>query len=153
MKRQYILIGVLATTLLFISCSDDKAKADSHDDHDQHQTAETHTSGPDGLVLNNGQKWEMDEHTRNSFSNMANSFLEVDPAALEDQELKQSGAELQNELDVLIKGCTMTGEAHNQLHIYLTGYIPAVQELSEKGTVEAAEKVKHYLDIYDDYLE
>jgi len=155
MKLNHIVMGTLVSAVLLMSCSDDKAKTDSHagHDHDSHQAAEKQETGPDGLVLNNGEKWEMDEHTRNSFSKMAESFLDADHASLDGQGLKQSGVELQNELDVLIKGCTMTGEAHNQLHVYLTGYIPAVQELTASGDMEAAKKVKHYLEIYDDYLE
>ena len=47
----------------------------------------------------------------------------------------------------------MVGDAHNQLHIYLTGYIPAVQALAKTGDMEDAKKVKHYLEMYDDYFE
>ncbi len=154
MKSTHIALSLIVTAGLLVSCSDKPAKAEQHkaDAHDSHQTS-THESSPDGLVLNNGEKWEMDEHTRSSFAQMAGSFLTADHISLEGEGLKQVGAGLQTDLDGLIKGCTMTGEAHNQLHVYLTGYIPAVQALSESGKLEDAKKVKHYLEIYDDYLE
>ncbi len=155
MKLTQIAISTLIATTFLVNCSEDQAKANEHeaDTHASHNESMTHETGMDGMVLNNGKKWELDDHTRKSFARMAGSFLEVDHLSLEGAGLKQTGADLQEELDVLIKGCTMTGEAHNQLHVYLTGYIPAVQALAESGDLEAAKKVKHYLEIYDDYLE
>jgi hypothetical protein len=47
----------------------------------------------------------------------------------------------------------MTGDAHDQLHVYLTGYIPAVETLSESGRIEDAKKVTRYLEEYDEYFE
>jgi len=95
----------------------------------------------------------MDEHTRISFVKMADSFLNTDHASMETTELKSVGGELQTELNVLVKGCTMTGEAHDQLHVYLAGYMPAVKTLSQNGDMESAKQVKQYLEIYDDYME
>jgi len=47
----------------------------------------------------------------------------------------------------------MTGDAHDQLHVYLTGYIPAVAALSESGGIEDATKVRYYLENYSEYFE
>ncbi|NQT64325.1 MAG: hypothetical protein HQ556_15295 [Candidatus Marinimicrobia bacterium] len=151
MKRIYIVILTLLTFTLFLNCSDDSAK--KTESHDAHHKETGHDDSPSGLVLNDGEKWEMDEHTRISFAKMADSFLNADHASMEATGLKSVGGDLQTELDVLIQGCTMTGEAHNQLHVYLTGYIPAVKALTENGDMESAMQVKHYLEIYDDYLE
>ncbi len=152
MKPRFTVITILISMALIATCSDDHAKA-AHNEtnsHADHQSSETQAVG---MTLNNGEKWPMDEHTRNSFSEMEEVFFNADHVALEGKGLKQLGSDLQADLDGLIKGCTMTGEAHNQLHVYLTGYIPAVQELSKTGNLEDAKKVKHYLEIYDDYLE
>jgi len=150
MKRLKTGMISLFMLMLLMSCSNDQAK---NENHDAHNKGTGHEASPAGLVLNDGKKWAMDEHTRNSFAKMADSFLNADHAAMEAAGLKTAGSELQSELDNLIQGCTMTGEPHNQLHIYLTGYIPAVKALSEKGDMESAKQVKHYLEIYDDYLE
>jgi len=150
MKRLKTAIISLITLTLVLSCSDDHAKAESHDA--QHKTT-VHDAKPVGLVLDDGKKWEMDEHTRTSFAKMADSYLNADHTTMDATNLKAVAGDLQAELDVLIQGCTMTGEAHNQLHVYLTGYIPAVKALSQNGDSESAKQVKHYLEIYDDYLE
>ncbi len=150
MKPLTLITITLVTLTMLMNCSDDHAKTESHDQ--QHKTV-VHETTPAGLALNQGEKWKMDEHTRLSFARMVDTFLNTDHASMQVAGLKAVGDDLQSELDVLIQGCTMTGEAHNQLHIYLTGYIPAVQALVKKGDMESAEQVKHYLEIYDDYLE
>ena len=51
----------------------------------------------------------------------------------------------------------MAGNAHDQLHVFLTGYIPAVELLASSNDLESgsdqAIKVKGFLDIYDDFFE
>jgi len=95
----------------------------------------------------------MDNHTRTIFAKMAESFVHSDHSSLKEDGLKKAGATLQLDINELIQGCTMTGDAHNQLHIYLTGYIPVVAALSDSGQIADAEKIKHYLEKYGDYFE
>ena len=105
------------------------------------------------MVLNDGAKWPMDQHTRTSFTTMTRIFVTADHESLEGEGLKLLGASLQVELDGLIQGCTMVGEAHNQLHVYLSGFIPAVQALSNSGSLTDALTVKHYLESYTSYYQ
>lgn len=84
---------------------------------------------------------------------MAASFLDADPLSLEGEGLKKAGSDLQDQVNGLIQGCTMTGEAHGQLHVYLAGYIPAVAALAGSGRSEDAQKVKYYLEKYTEYFE
>jgi len=142
---------MLTIAMLLSSCGDNESKSDQHD---KNSHSSDHSSNPeDGLRLNNGQKWIMDDHTRSSFVKMTTLFIDTDYLSMEEEGLKKSGSDLQVQLGELIKGCTMTGEAHDQLHVYLMGYMPAVATLSESGRMEDAKKVKHYLEIYDDYFE
>jgi hypothetical protein len=155
MKFALTASGILIATLL-ISCGDKDAETEHvcADDHASHSAITTTVSdGLDGLILNKGSKWEMDGHTKDIFAKMAESFLDLDHASLNEAGLKQAGADLQRDINELIQGCTMSGDAHNQLHVYLTGYIPAVADLSEFGRTDDAEKVKHYLEKYDKYFE
>ena len=176
MKSVLTVLCLLASALLLISCSgestDTKAEATAtaehaehpaHTEHpakSEHPTAEhpgseahTHATADDNLVLNDGQKWQMDDHTRASFADMAGAFRDVDATALDTEGLKAAGADLMTDLKGLISGCTMTGEDHDQLHVYLTAYIPAVTELEKSGELKTAQEVQHYLSIYADYFE
>jgi len=97
-------------------------------------------------VLNHGAKWQMDTHTRDMFKTMSQRVeLGGDSRAL--------GKALNNDLQQLIKGCTMTGAAHDQLHVFLMPYMSAIKELSKEGTQTALEKVKKVLHEYRDYFE
>jgi hypothetical protein len=155
MKSTLIATSILAAATLLVSCGDHGV--DSHtaavEDHAAHADSATLDDGLGGLALDNGRKWEMDDHTRTVFARMAGSFLNSAPQAMDEEGLKKAGADLQVDINALIQGCTMTGAAHDQLHVYLTGYMPAVAALSDSGQIEDAETVTNYLERYDEYFE
>jgi len=150
MKLTGIVISLLA--LLLISCSEQ-----NHDSHQQEsldtQHSEQSANTLADMSLNQDQKWLMDAHTRAIFSEMASSFSSVDHSTMESDDLKKMGVSLQTDIDTLIQGCTMVEKAHDQLHIFLTGYIPAVIALAESGQLEDAKKVAHYLNGYQHYFQ
>ena len=119
-------------------------------DEQQIEPAETNI---EGMSLNDGQKWQMDDHTRQAFIKMADEFLGEDILALKSDALKTQGLSLQSNLNELIKGCTMEGAPHDQLHIFLMEYMPEVSNLTETGSQKSAEKIQHYLRNYDEYFE
>ncbi len=110
-------------------------------------------AGLGGMVLNDGERWQMDEHTRTSFAKMATSFLDADPQPVAAEDLKAAGANLNTLINELIMGCTMIGPGHDQLHVYLVGYMPAVAALASAGRTEDAETVTRYLEAYDEFFE
>ena len=146
---------ILVTSIFLLSCNAEQSESQHNDSdtHSSHAASTTQEEGLEGLGLNNGQKWKMDDHTRTMFAKMAESFAHSDHASLKEEDLKKAGSDLQLDVNELIQGCTMSGDAHNQLHVYLTGYIPAVAALSDSGQIADAEKIKNYLDKYSDYFE
>lgn len=162
MKPTWSPLAVLITAVMLTACGHHGAEDHSHDAEEHTRGAEGHAAqagastpgdGLERVRLNDQERWQMDEHTRSVFAKMAASFVGTDHAALEGDGLKAAGAELQGDVDVLIAGCTMTGEAHDQLHAYLLGYMPAVAALAESGRVEDAQRVEHYLERYGDFFE
>ncbi|WP_185236301.1 hypothetical protein [Teredinibacter franksiae] len=120
-----------------------------HAEHaDEHKSAATHKNVTEHIhpTLNHGAKWQMDHHTRKMFTSMSERVHT-------EGDLKDIGGKLNDDLQKLIEGCTMTGAAHDQLHIFLTPYIPAVAKLAEQGTKEAFQEVKRALDDYQSYFE
>mgnify|MGYP000730499350 CR=1 FL=1 len=153
MKLTFNIVGLLLVVTLLLSCSNDGH--DSNHNHAEEVDSALNSSQSilTGMTLNDGQKWMMDEHTRDSFSTMASSFLSTDHASLNNDHLKSIGLNLQGDVDNLIQACTMQEEAHAQLHIFLTGFIPAVNDLADNGQLENAQTVAHYLDKYDQYFQ
>ena len=123
----------------------------AHDDHAGHEMQ----NAPLKLSLNDGQKWQMDEHTRNSINTLHSIFELSEPVAVED--FNAIGKETDAEVNNLIAGCTMEGGAHEQLHLFLGAFIPKVKGLKVAENTEKAEKL--YLEIdqmllyYDKYFE
>jgi len=153
MKLTGIFIGLL--TLLLISCSEQNHESHQQENlHSEHSplVSEVSSDTLKNMALNHDQKWVMDDHTRAIFIEMAASFSSFDHSAMDNDGLKKVGVNLQTDIDTLIQGCTMTEEAHDQLHIFLTGYIPAVTALSEKGQLEDAKEVAHYLNGYQHFF-
>jgi len=123
------------------------AQDHSHGHHDRE-------AGISGLGLNHGQQWEMDEHTRTMLVKMEATFFAADHSS--QAGLNAAGAELKAHLDDLIAGCTMAGEAHDQLHVFMTEYIPAIDLLAQAGDYAAARdaaiKLKGYFGTYKKYF-
>ena len=155
MKSLLYTLAFLTALLTLPSCNS------NHEEHEQQDhcwhagdVAETNAQGTlGGMSLDNGSRWMMDDHTRSAFASMASSFPGDDLASRSAEELKAIGAGLQHNITALIQGFTMTGEAHNQLHIVLTGYMAAVNSLAESGGLDDANTIKHYLEEYDEYFE
>jgi len=130
MKRIIIAISLSMIPVLSISAGQ-WAYAQDHS-HGHHASE----AGISGLGLNHGQQWEMDEHTRTMLLKMEASFFAADHSS--QAGLNAAGAELKVHLDDLIAGCTMAGEAHDQLHVFMAEYVPAIELLAQAGDYAAA---------------
>ena len=92
------------------------------------------------FVLNDGNKWQMDEHTRSAIKNL-DSLLNLKEPIKSLEEYNQLGEKLDEELILLIRGCTMEGPDHDQLHVFLGYFYPKVQSLKKETTVDTAENI------------
>lgn len=138
MRITYIYTIFTIPFLMLIACSN----------HDKGHEANAHIKAESDdlhISLDDGQKWVMDDHTRSTFKTMSERIN----AGGDFDEL---GKSLKSDLDSLIQGCTMTGEAHNQLHVYLTHLSPAIEKLSSNGSEESLKNVSELLEIYPDYF-
>ena len=141
-----IPFGIL---LFSVGCSDGPSR---HDDpgHTEHGHAENAAGLSTATVtLDDGQRWKANPETTIGMANMVALIEEQmatpgDPMAMK--------AALEEEFGLIFERCTMTGEAHNQLHNYL---IPIHQRLSGFDASDAAQlaEMKDYLGTYGDYFE
>lgn len=138
MKHLLAVLLILTTTQLVHGVNDAEQAKHAHKHSEVHDKT--------NLTLNHGSKWQLDNHTRGMFESMSKRIHAGG-------DLKGLGEKLSEDIHKLIAGCTMTGAAHDQLHLFLSPYIPAVHELSHKGTKKALEKVKHKLHGYHSYFE
>ncbi len=105
------------------------------------------------LELNDGQKWEVDSHTRGSAERMALLLEESAPfKGVEDA--SSLGKAFDSELGLLVRGCTMSGPAHDQLHVFLAALFPRVEDLKSKTDMDELRTTKNEIVmIFDAYRE
>lgn len=115
--------------------------------HDSHQNNKISIE----LTLNNGEKWHSDKHTMDSINSMKEIVFYSKTTG--ENPLKKS---LDAELNKLIQGCTMEGENHDALHVYLEELMPLIEKLEDADkevSKHAEKKIKNLLAQYSDYFE
>lgn len=104
---------------------------------EEHPAGHSHNSVLHELDLNKGKKWNADSHTMENATRMI-ALLDQFEISSEDKTLlamQTLGGKLQRNVAELIRGCTMTGPSHDQLHVWLSGVIPVVATLKDAETV------------------
>ncbi|MFA7327433.1 MAG: hypothetical protein WC121_12255 [Candidatus Kapaibacterium sp.] len=162
------IIGLLTAGLLLFGCS--KEGGERHEDkHEMHNQAEDHTGhdhgeegheghGHDdhgattGISLDNGEKWQADKHTNDKVSEMKNELANYKKS----KDYTKLTTNLEADVNELIKGCTMDGEPHNQLHHWLEPYIGLVKGMKDASNdadkSAKVEEIESSLNQYTEYF-
>lgn len=101
------------------------------------------------VSLNAGQLWEANTETTQGIKNMQQL---LDSYPNENGNPEELIAGLKAEFAMIFKKCTMTGEAHEQLHNYLIPLKTKIESLSEPISDENTNDLKMYLEDYFNYF-
>lgn len=107
-----------------------------------------------GIQLNNNQPWEANIETTQgiiAMQNAMNAFTEKE----EISGYKNLKTQLEKEFATLVAKCTMTGEAHDQLHAFLMPMKEYFNKLDASDVKEAKEgftKLENHLSYYTTYF-
>lgn len=152
MKKISILSIAILATVLVVSCNNDKNKKQEIAKPVQTEE-ETHESDA-VLKLNNGDLWMANAETTEGIQKMSQLV-----ANFTDTENMEAYPELKTKLEAefgtIISKCTMTGEAHDQLHTYLLPMRPLFKDLvaEDLATRKASlEKLTKHLSEYSAYF-
>jgi hypothetical protein len=114
---------------------------------------------PSALTLDDGHTWIADKHSADSVAAMKSTIQESPGNApgASVAELHILGQQLQEQLQTLIRGCPMTGPAHEQLHTWISSLAPEIQVLTKSadaGTGRASvERISQLLKAFDDHFQ
>ena len=155
MKLKKIII--LLFLLSFYACNNSSSTTDKIADSVHGVPPGDHKEDASALSLNNGKKWKSDESTRNhvmKLSEMIRSFN--GRANNSSSDYRRFAAEVQTELDGLIKDCRMSGPDHDALHLWLEPILKQVAELktdpaAEKAT-EIVQAITKDVDLFNQYF-
>lgn len=144
---------VIPLALLAGACGH-AGKEDSHG-HEGAQTPHHHAAEDLGLKLNNGAKWEADEHTRHAVAGMKQTVASFEQSREQDYHVLADS--LTRELNTLIAGCTMKGPAHDELHKWLVPLTENIKGLAAEPDAEKAgarvTRITGSLNEFGDYFE
>lgn len=108
------------------------------------------------LTLNDGRKWAADKHTVDSVAAMRSTIRQV-PRGASAAELHVVGGKLQEQLQTMIRGCTMTGSPHDQLHTWISLLAPEIQNVIKAEQAGAGHtsiaNISSLLDSFDAHFE
>jgi len=155
MKKLFYLFPLALMGLT--ACSSNSTQEAKQDDQEVSAT-KTETEGDleheghgGSVALDNGKKWQANPETTQGVEKMSTIVAEGLSAAKEPASLQEP---LKMEFQTIFDKCTMTGEAHEQLHNFL---IPIKGYLDKLATPDANETtlrdMQAYLGTYKNYFE
>lgn len=139
---KHTIIIILALAAFIFSCGDSPTTAEVKEEVATQETVAVeeeehdHDHEHDGIVLNDGEKWEVVEHMMAHIQNMESDISAFDGKSI--AEYKTLSAAIDKNLDLLTSNCTMTGQAHDELHKWLLPYIDLTTEFAAAETAKEA---------------
>ncbi len=156
MKKSVIII--LLITTVFASCKNTEKQEEvkNHKEAIQEQVdGVLSTQWMNDIQLNNGTKWEANIETTEGVVKMQALLKSQTTTSIEDYH--QLANKLNDAKNNVVKGCTMKGASHDNLHVWLLPLMEKIEALSETKTVEDASKIKQSIEeninAYSDYFE
>jgi len=145
-----VIINLASTILIaamFISCGQHEEHDNDHDHEHEHQG---------DVGESDGKIWKANEETTIGISNMADLMDAMPEKEREDVSSYNALSEdLLEQFNMIFEKCTMTGEAHEQLHTYLLPMKGSFQELSSNDLdlcKQGFEHLRMHLDEYTNHF-
>ena len=120
--------------------ADAAAPATAEHEHGEDAHAGEGGSSTTTVTLDNGQRWKANPETTSGIANMV-ALIEKQAATPGDS--KALKAALEEEFGLIFERCTMTGEAHEQLHNYLIPIHHALREFDGKAVRDREAMAAH----------
>lgn len=157
MKNVMVITGLFLLLLIFGCGGDNKQNATQEkgtsDSLQQKSSSEKEGDEESAgkLILNNGLKWKANLETTEGIQNMQKQVDEYVAITVTDYKLLSEN--LTKEFSTILEKCTMTGEAHTQLHNYLLPLRDRISHFKEKGDAESLKNIQSYLAEYINYFQ
>ncbi len=130
--KSILMLGIVA---LLVSCSSNEEgeKSEAAEKYQETEAATHHHEGQEhAIILNHGERWKVDQDMMVYIRSMEKLLNDFDGSSLNDYQTLS--AEISKNLNLLTSNCTMTGQAHDELHKWLLPFI------EESGKLSKAEK-------------
>lgn len=106
------------------------------------------------IQLDNGSKWSANIETTEGILAMSSRIAEDESNSI--KHYKKLASDLNVIKNTIIKECTMEGESHDNLHVFLVPLADKIAALGEVNSVhegaEITREIREYLDLYYNYF-
>jgi len=120
-------------------------KEDSHGDQNNWMSK---------IQLDNGSKWKANAETTEGIQTMSSRIAEDESISI--KHYKTLGSDLNDLKNNIIKECTMEGESHDNLHVFLVPLVDKIEALGEVNSVHEGamitKEIKEHLEVYYNYF-
>ena len=153
-----ILAFIILTASFLTACKDRAPLKDEHAINNKNEAAaphEDHSGKAVSVALNNGEKWPANAETSQGINNMVRIIHSI-PQAPNVEDYHATKIALDQEFNTILKKCTMTGEAHDQLHNYLLPLKEIIDQLGSESIDEnkkVVARLDQYLNEYSNYFQ
>jgi len=96
--------------------------------------AQEHDHSKEAIELNNGKKWKVDSNMMTHIKQMESDVKTTTSA--KNKDFSTLNTQLLKGIAALTSNCTMTGQAHDELHKWLVPFIGTVNEFNDKLNVK-----------------
>jgi peptidoglycan hydrolase CwlO-like protein len=145
--KTLLKIVMLLLLVVMVSCQKKDSQIESIEIPAEELEDDFHSQS---VSSNNGMLWNANAETTQGIKNMQ---ALLDNYSSETGNSEKLISDLKEEFAMIFKKCTMTGEAHDQLHNYLIPLKTKIQNLSAGITVEKTDDIKKYLKDYFSYFQ
>lgn len=106
------------------------------------------------IQLDNGSKWKANIETTEGIQAMSSRIEEDESNSI--KHYKKLASDLNDIKNNIIKECTMEGESHDNLHLFLVPLADKIEALGEVNSVhegaEITREIREHLEIYYNYF-
>ena len=121
---------MLFSTIAVLAFSCNSGTKEKEKNNESTTVAAHHHDEHEAIVLNNGEKWKVDDNMMAHIRNMEKDMIAF--ADNSDKNYTELVSKLKTNLDLLTSNCTMKGQAHDELHKWLVPYIELVDALEKE---------------------
>lgn len=143
--KKLILASLSIFALVACQQTDKKTEAIVTNDTQQIEEPHHHATGKTSLYLNDGKPWKINEEMK-PYVTKSEEIIKTYNNNENETNYESMSLVLKEQNNLLIKSCTMTGEAHDVLHEWLMPHLELTAALEKAKSQEEADDIIDELD-------
>lgn len=137
-KLNFIFVGALLLSTFSCSSKSESKKDLSQSDKELESEIHSHDLDSEKIVLNKGEKWEVEVKMMKIIRGIESDAVNFKGKSLSEYTILADS--LDSKLNNLTSNCTMTGQAHDELHKWLVPFMEKVDSFASIKSVESGKQ-------------